>query len=230
MPDASNNSIAREIIPAILVQDKATFRERFALVESHVRTVHLDIMDGAFVPNRTWFDPEVLASLATSVRFECHLMVQDPALYLAQLHDLKNVCRCIWHIEIPHLHDTLIKNCHEYNHEAGLAINPNTALTELDPYIDLVDEILIMGAQPGFSGKTMEPNMVQRAHELRTQHPDLCLGFDIDVNYQTIPQLQQAGVQRFCCGSAIFNHEDPVGEIKKLNVILSQSAEGRGRV
>ncbi|MFH1078040.1 MAG: ribulose-phosphate 3-epimerase, partial [Patescibacteria group bacterium] len=74
-----------ELIPAILVHDAPSFHSRLKLMEGVATTVHLDVMDGAFVPNRTWFDAAVLASLQTPMRFELHLMVADPRRILADI-------------------------------------------------------------------------------------------------------------------------------------------------
>ena len=191
-----------ELIPAILVQDEQTFRERVKMMEGVAPVVHLDVMDGAFVPNRTWFDPAVLASLTTPIRFEVHLMVADPAAYLEQIRSVASVIRAIWHVETKADHRALLETCRSMPKETGLAINPGTSADMLVSFADQLDEILIMGAEPGFSGKSMDPNAIQRVWEIHGRWPEIALGFDIGVKDETIPQLKQAGITRFCAASA----------------------------
>lgn len=209
-----------ELIPAILVQDEKTFRERLALVENLVPVVHIDVMDGAFVPNRTWFDMETLRTLSTPVRFELHLMVKDPARYIEKLDGITTIVRALWHIETAVDHMALIDWCHGVGKEAGLALNPQTPIDALGMYAPQLDEILVMGADPGFSGQAMNPQNIERAREIHQRWPTVHIGFDIGVNATTIPELKAAGVTRFCAASAIFGMEDPRTEIEKLQNLL----------
>ncbi len=212
-----------ELIPAILAHDEATFRERLSLVEHEVETIHVDVMDGAFVPNRTWFDLHVLQSLQTSVQFEFHLMVQDPRVYIEKLASIKNTHRILWHIETETDHTSLLKDCHAQKYEAGLAISPMTPLDRLEAYVHALNEILIMGAEPGFSGQKLQPHTIERAREIHARWPTIPLGFDIDVNDRTIPTLLSAGITRCCVGSAIFDQLDPVQELQMLQKLIHTS-------
>jgi len=208
------------LLPAILVQDEATFRERLSFVQDLAPVVHLDVMDGAFVPNRTWFDAKVLGSLETPVRFELHLMVKDPGRVVDEVRNIENIVRAIWHIETEIDHAALIERVHAMQKEAGLAIKPQTALEELARYAHGLDEILVMGAEPGFSGRALDPHTIERAAEIRARFPEMAIGFDIGVNAETIPRLKAAGVSRFCAASAIFSATDPKSEIEKLTGLM----------
>lgn len=211
-----------ELIPAILVQDEATFRERLALVEGVVQTVQLDVMDGAFVPNRTWFDAEVLHNISTPVHFELHLMVQNPVRYVQETCTVADtVSRFIWHVEAPTDHAALMAQCHSCGKQVGLAINPKTPIDMLAPYVDELDEILVMGAEPGFSGQALQPATVEKAREIHSRWPSIPIGFDISVNEQTIPMLLDAGVSRFCAAGAIWKAKDPVAEAGRLIGLLT---------
>jgi ribulose-phosphate 3-epimerase len=209
-----------ELLPAILAEDEATFRERVALVQDLVPVIHLDVMDGAFVPNRCWFDAGVLAELKTPVRFELHLMVKDPARILEEVKNIESVIRAIWHIEAEADHAALIARTHELKKEAGLAISPKTSLDRLVPFAGTLDEILVMGNEPGFSGQPLEPHTIERVWELHGRWPQMPLGFDISVNADTIPKLKEAGVTRFCAAGAIFKATDPRAEISRLQKLL----------
>ncbi|MCI0479517.1 hypothetical protein L0Y59_03150 [Candidatus Uhrbacteria bacterium] len=209
-----------ELIPAILVQDEQTFHERVKLMENLVTTVHLDVMDGVFVPNRSWFDAVALAALQTPLRFEIHLMVTDPRRALDDLLGISSVLRPIWHVETDADHRGLIDLCRAASKEAGIAINPATPIDRLVSLAPHLDEILVMGAEPGFSGRAMTPAALERAWEIHGRWPERMLGFDIGVNAETIPKLKQAGVTRFCAASAIFNAKDPTAETKRLLALL----------
>jgi ribulose-phosphate 3-epimerase len=209
-----------QLLPAILVQDEATFRERLSLVQDLVPVVHLDVMDGAFVPNRTWFDAKVLETLETPVRFELHLMVMDPGRVVDEVRNIEKVFRTIWHMETEIDHAALIERVHAMQKEAGLAIKPQTALDELARYADGLDEILVMGAEPGFSGRALDPHTIERATEIHERFPEMAIGFDIGVNAETIPRLKAAGVSRFCAASAIFTSADPREELRRLVAML----------
>lgn len=209
-----------QLLPAILVQDEQTFRARLALVQDHVPVIHLDVIDGSFVPFRTWFDSKILASLNTPVSFELHLMVQDPARVIEEVASIQRVVRAIWHVEATIDHSALMKRVHELHKEAGLALNPKTPVDALAIHAEHVDEILIMGAEPGRSGQTLEPHTIERAWDIHGRWPEVTLGFDINVNAETIPKLKASGVSRFCAASAIFNAPNPVEEIGRLRALL----------
>lgn len=209
-----------QLIPALLVHDEKTFRDRVSLMETDFPVLQIDVMDGAFVPNRTWFDVNVLRRLKTSAKFELHLMVMDPGRYVEETSDISSVFRYIWHLEAPIDHATQITRVHALNKEAGLAISPETPIDKLAQYTKSLDEILIMGASPGFSGQKLQPQSIKRAAEIHSRWPNVPLGFDINVNSETIPTLLAAGISRFCAAGAIFKAEDPVAEGKRMQGLL----------
>ncbi|MFA5935632.1 MAG: hypothetical protein WC787_02155 [Patescibacteria group bacterium] len=209
-----------ELIPAILVQDEATFHTQLNLVQDLVPVVHIDVMDGAFVPNRCWFDANVIAKLETPVRFELHLMVKDPGRVIEEIQGIEKVIRAIWHLEATVDHAALIMRVHELKKEAGIAINPKTPVDALAPHAEHLNEILLMGAEPGFSGQTLEPHTIEKAWDIHGRWPQMPLGFDINVNADTIPKLKAAGVSRFCAASAIFGAKDPKAEIERLKGLI----------
>jgi ribulose-phosphate 3-epimerase len=210
----------RELLPAILAKDEQTFRERVKLMEGVMPVVHLDVMDGEFVPNKTWFDAAVLASLKTPVRFELHLMVADPKRYIEEVRGIASVIRAIWHIESDADHRKIIIACRSMPKQAGLAINPRTPINGLAPYADRLDEVLVMGADPGFSGKPLKPHTIDRCRDIHERWPKMPIGFDIGVKEESIPDLKAVGVTRFCAASAIFSAKDPAAEAKRLQGLV----------
>ena len=209
-----------ELIPAILAKDEATFRSRLAIAEMLASIVQLDIMDGHFVPNATWYDPAALKTIKTNARYELHLMVSDPTAYIGASEHMTNIARIIWHIEVAIAHDVLINWCHKLKIEPGLALSPETPVGRLAPFAESVDEILVLGVTPGFSGQNIQPHAIEHVKEIRARWPNVIVGFDGGVNVQTIPHLREAGVTRFYAASAIFQAHNPEKAYKALSAIL----------
>jgi len=198
-----------QLIPAILAKTKKDFLAKLKSIDGIAPMIQIDVMDGAFVKNKTWFDLITLNGLRTKSSFELHLMVKNPADFISRLEELPNIARVIWHIEAAENHLDTIRLVRHQGWQAGMAISPDTRLTKLEPFLDLIDEVLVMGSAPGFSGKELEMRMVDRVQELHANHPELAIGFDIGVNAKTIPMLVRAGVSRLCTASAIFGAENP---------------------
>lgn len=209
-----------EIIPAILTKDEAAFRARLKVAETLAPVIQIDVMDGHFVPNATWFDPTVIKTIETNARYELHLMVSDPTAYIGAAEGMKNIARIIWHVEVAIAHDVLINWCRKMKIEPGLAISPETPTGRLAPFADTVDEILVMGVNPGFSGQTLIPHTVEKAKEIHERWPNSAIGFDGGVTAKTIPKLRDAGVTRFCAANAIFGAKDPKKAFTALSAIL----------
>ncbi|MEK7116024.1 MAG: hypothetical protein AAB879_01370 [Patescibacteria group bacterium] len=209
-----------ELIPAILAKDEATFRSRLAIAEMLASIVQLDIMDGHFVPNATWYDPAALKTIKTNARYELHLMVSDPTAYIGASEHMTNIARIIWHIEVAIAHDVLINWCHTMGIEAGIAISPETPIGRLDPFVADLDEILVLGVHPGFSGQALQPHTREKVKDVRVRWPNVVVGFDGGVNVESIRELRDAGVTRFCVASAIFQAQNPKKAFKELSAIL----------
>lgn len=206
-----------DLIPAILAKDEETFRVRLAIAETLAPIVHIDVMDGHFVPNATWYDPTVIKTIKTSAKFELHLMVSDPTAYIGASEQMTNIARILWHIEVAIGHDVLINWCKKMDVEAGLALSPETPVGCLAPFAESANEILVLGVHPGFSGQTLIPHTIEKVKEVHTRWPNVAIGFDGGVNVTSIPQLRDAGVERFCIASAIFNAKNPRAAFTKLH-------------
>lgn len=205
-----------DILPAILVKGEKAFRERLHVAEPLAPVLQIDVMDGHFVPNASWYDPTVIKTIQTPSAFELHLMVSDPTAYIGASQGILTIKRIVWHIEVAIGHDILINWCHKMNVEAGLAISPETPVGRLAPFAATVDEILVLGVKPGFSGQSLIPNTVEKAREIHERWPNIPLAFDGGVNEDTIPLLRTAGVTRFCAASAVFDAKDPRKAFVKL--------------
>ena len=205
-----------EIIPAILAHSETEFRERLKIAETLSSVVQIDIADGHFVPNSSWYDPAIIQTIKTPARFELHLMVSDPTTYISMSEGMKNIARAIWHIEVPVAHDVLINWCKKLKIESGLAISPGTSVGRIAPFIDNINEILVLGVKPGFSGQPLLESSLDAAREIHDRWPKTALGFDGGVTPKTMARIRNSGVTRFCAASAIFDSKDPKKAYEKL--------------
>lgn len=198
-----------EIIPAILAPDEETFRARLKTAEAFAPCVQIDVLDNTLYPFGSWCDPAALQSLETKADLELHLMVANPKRWLNELRGLPNLKRAVWHIEARVDHAELILLCQDWGIQAGLAIAPRTSLDEIEPFAEMVDEILVLGVEPGRSGQALDPETIKRAKAIALSYPNAAVGFDGGVTRENAGALREAGVTRLCAASAIFGAADP---------------------
>ncbi|MBU0532719.1 ribulose-phosphate 3-epimerase [Candidatus Micrarchaeota archaeon] len=202
-----------EIIPAILVKDRKELLRRINLVKDHVKTIQIDIMDGAFVPNKT-IGLQDLKKLPKT-HYEFHWMVKDPVNWIKKISG--NHMHLV-HIETISSFDAVKKTVESVGGNLGLAINPSTPIDKLIPYLDEVQEVLIMTVHPGFSGQKYLHGMESRIKQLRKSHPHLDIEVDGGINAQTIGYAYAAGANLLAAASAIFASDDipkAIGNLKK---------------
>ncbi|QQR61120.1 hypothetical protein IPH19_01490 [Candidatus Uhrbacteria bacterium] len=204
-----------EIIPAILVQDEQTFIERLRMVEGLVTSVQIDCMDGHFVANRSWYEA---GSIDTTLGIELHLMVSDPRLTIQAWRRVPQLERAIWHIEIPMDHTAAIEDCRELGIECGLAISPETPVEKLLPYLERIDEVLVLGVTPGWSGQKLIASTIEKISAVKHINPAIFVGFDGGVTLDNLKSIAEAGADRINLASALFKTPDPR---ETLRAILS---------
>lgn len=204
-----------KIAPSILSADFARLGEQVKEAElAGVDWIHVDVMDGHFVPNLT-IGPLITRALrpVTGLPLDVHLMIEQPERYLADFAKAGADVLTV-HVETcPHLHRT-IQQIKELGVKAGVTLNPATplsSLTEILPYVDLV---LIMSVNPGFGGQSYIPTSTAKIAQLRAMLDDLGsqaeLEVDGGVNPTTIREVVEAGATILVAGSAIFNDRAPV--------------------
>ncbi len=210
-----------ELIPAILVQDRETFLARFALVEGLATCVQIDCMDGHFVANRTWYGVGAIHELPlldTTVGIELHLMVSDPRSVIHAWRRVPQLVRAIWHVEIPVDHMVIIHECRELGIECGLALSPETPVEKLAPYLDMIDEVLVLGVKPGWSGQALLPSTMEKISTIKRLNAGMIVGFDGGITRELLPVIIQAGADRINLASLLFQTPDPR---ETLRAILS---------
>ncbi len=213
------------IAPSILSADGGRFAEEIAAVEkAGADWIHIDVMDGHFVPNIT-LGPAIIASLRkiTALPFDVHLMIENPHNYIESFANAGADIITV-HVEAAnHLHRTidLIK---KYGKKAGVSLNPATPLTQVEEILPDIDLLLIMTVNPGFGGqqfiKSTLPK-IARAGQLLSALPNKpLLEVDGGVNLKNIKSIAQAGAQVLVAGNSVFSNSDYSKTIAELKAAI----------
>jgi len=209
------------VLPSLLLCDFANLeREVRALEAAGVRALHLDVMDGNFVPNLSYGMPIVAAiKKITKLPLDVHLMIERPQRYLRQFADA-GADVLTFHIEAAPEPLSLIDDIHSLGLKAGLALNPATELGTLDAFLDATDLVLVMSVPAGFGGQKFHDVALDKLRTLKQKvRPEVILEVDGGVNASTIGRCAQAGAQWFVVGSAIFgqpNYGEAVRSLTQL--------------
>ncbi|WP_027726095.1 ribulose-phosphate 3-epimerase [Tuberibacillus calidus] len=212
------------ILPSILAADFSKLGDEVRSVEeAGVEMLHIDVMDGHFVPNIS-MGPLVVQALKPITRcaMDVHLMIEDPDRYISDF--ARAGCdRISVHAEAcPHLHRT-IQLIKQFGLKAGVALNPATPIDAIRHVVSDIDFVLIMTVNPGFGGQAFIPQMVDKIAEtsafLAKHAPHLVIQVDGGINKETIKACYQAGAREFVAGSAVFNQPDRTLAIKELQAL-----------
>ncbi len=205
-----------KIAPSILAADYANFAGELRRIEdSGADYVHIDIMDGQFVPNIS-FGADVVASLRkhSKLVFDCHLMVVDPERYVDQFAQAGADIMTIHTEATDHIHGALQK-IKVAGMKAGVVINPGTPVSALEPVLNLVDQVLIMTVNPGFGGQAFIPECLDKIADVARLRAEKGLSFDIEVDGgiddTTIKLAKLAGANVFVAGSYLFKEDLSAG-------------------
>ena len=201
----------RNISPSILSADFTNIREQIRAVEDAGATrLHIDVMDGHFVPNLT-FGPFIIKQIRklTDIHFETHLMIENPDQYLQKYIDAGSDT-LIFHYEASTDIDRDINIIKQNNVLAGIAINPDTDPDLLKPYINQLDYILVMSVFPGFGGQSFILDTLETMKRLVDLREDrkILIGVDGGVNLKTIDRVYDTGVDVTVVGSGLYKAEN----------------------
>lgn len=215
-----------ELIPSLLVDSEAEFARRLRLVEPHVRTVHVDVLDGTLFPQTSWFDAEAVGRMNSPVRFELHLMVENPLPIVQQWHaHVPNTRRAIVHAEIHRALGAVLERLQVMHLEAAVALNPETVLHSIHHVQHMLSQVTVMGVHPGASGQSfLGDEILSRVREIRNTYPHLAIELDGGLTHALIEPCLQAGVDRFCAASLLFSAHDPLAALTHAQQTLSTSS------
>lgn len=222
----------QEILPSILSADFARLGEDIAKVErAGISMLHVDIMDGHFVPNLT-IGPPVVRSIRkiTRLTLDVHLMVSDPDTY-APIFVEAGADQVLVHQEVcPHL-DRTLRMIQSEGARAGVVLNPATPVTTLADVLDLADYVLIMSVNPGFGGQRFIPNALRKVRTLDAWRKErgLQLPIEIDggVSLENLGDVVRAGVDWVVAGSSIFHSEDPEATVRQMQQVAREAISVR---
>ena len=218
----SNNKIA----PSILAADYANFASELRRIEeTSAEYVHIDIMDGQFVPNIS-FGADVVASMRkhSKLVFDCHLMVINPERYVDAFAQAGADIMTIHTESTLHIHGALQK-IKAAGMKAGVVINPGTPVSAIESVLSLVDQVLIMTVNPGFGGQAFIPEMLEKVSKVAQLREEKGYHFDIEVDggvdNKTIQACYEAGANVFVAGSYLFKANDLTAQVETLRVALN---------
>jgi ribulose-phosphate 3-epimerase len=218
-----------EIAPSILSADFTRLGEEIAAIErGGAAIVHVDVMDGHFVPNITIGLPVVRAlKQATQLPLDTHLMITEPGIYAEQFVEAGAAMVSV-HVEIdPHLHRTLT-GIRKKGALAGVAINPSTPLVALEEVLPFADYVLLMSVNPGFGGQKFIQTSLDKVRRLRRMIDERGLKTRIEIDggidRNNIADIVAAGADIIVAGSAVFNESDPAQAVRALREATVQWA------
>lgn len=210
------------ICPSILSANFACLMDDVVRLEkAGVDILHVDVMDGHFVPNISFGVP-VLNSLsnACNMFMDVHLMITNPMKYVKSFVDA-GADSITFHVECDDDVDACIKYIHDLNCRCGIAIKPGTDIDFILPYIGVVDMILVMTVEPGFGGQSFMPDMLKKVRKIRNLDFDIDIQVDGGINCESARCAVDAGANFLVAGSAIFrekNFEKAVKRLKDANI------------
>jgi ribulose-phosphate 3-epimerase len=215
------------IAPSILSADFACLGDAVDQVSSQADLLHVDVMDGHFVPNLT-IGPPVVASLRkhTDLYLDCHLMITNPEKYLEAFRRA-GAGGCSVHVEVGGT-QALIDQMRELGLDVGLAVNPETPYEEFHRWLDQLDLILIMTVHPGFGGQSFMSEVVPKIRQTRQEIDRLGVAVAIEVDggidTKTASIVAEAGASVFVAGSAVFGQADPAAAARAIRIAADGAA------
>ena len=216
-----------KLAPSILSADFANLERDIRLVEElGADYIHVDVMDGQFVPNIT-LGPNIVSAIrpVTKLPLDVHLMIVQPENYINAFAEAGADIITVHQEATPHIHRALqmIKNA---GVKAGVTINPGTPLSMIENVLDLVDQVLVMTVNPGFGGQSFIEKSLEKIAQLKEWKETKGYTYEIEVDGGIVPETaaccKEAGAEVFVAGSYIYNAENPQERIDALRAVLDK--------
>lgn len=221
------------IAPSVLASDFSRLKEECESVLSEnggkVEWLHLDVMDGHFVPNMT-FGPPVIKSLRSHLKtayFDCHLMISEPAKWVQEFAKA-GVNQYTFHIEATsglEEAEAICNDIKKHNMHVGISLKPKTPLSAIESLCDkgLVDTILVMTVEPGFGGQKFMGDMMPKVAEARKKYPNINIEVDGGIGPdETIQAVAKAGANAVVAGTSIFGAKDRASSVNEMRKVLKE--------
>ena len=213
------------VAPSLLAADFSNLDSEVEMINKSLADwLHLDIMDGVFVPNISFGFPVVEAVREISTKpLDVHLMITDPDRYIKRFHDSGASNLTVHYEACTHLHRT-VSEIRSLGMKAGVSLNPHTPVMLLKDILPFIDMVLIMTVNPGFGGQSFIPHSLNKVGELRSiideEGYDVLIEVDGGIDTQNAPLLVHTGVDVLVAGSTVFSAEDPCDVIRRLKALI----------
>jgi ribulose-phosphate 3-epimerase len=217
-----------KLAPSILNADFSDLKAAIGAIEPYSDYVHLDVMDGHFVPNIT-FGPLIVETVKriTSVPIDCHLMIYNPPEWVETFAEA-GADRLSFHVRSCRDAESVLRAIRGLEVSPGLAISPEVPLFELKPYLGMVDFVIVMCVYPGFGGQKLLPEMLNRVGAIKRDAEELGASVEVEVDggvkAQNLPQVLEAGTDAVVVGSSIFGSEDVPRAAAEIRDLLDRGA------
>ncbi|MBL7054074.1 ribulose-phosphate 3-epimerase [Patescibacteria group bacterium] len=204
----------QKITLAILTNNLTDFKNKIVKIENIVDWIQIDIMDKKFVDNSS-VNLNDLINIKLNFNIEVHLMTLNPEKYLEACKQIK-AKRVIFHYEAVNDVSFVLERMNKYDFKKGIAINPNTEVAKIKPFLNQVDAVLFLGVKPGFGGQEFQLPVLAKIKKLRKFNSNIKIGVDGGINLTNISEIKKAGADYLVIGSGVFNSKNISSQLNLL--------------